>query len=197
VVSDKGYARAADPRPARTRAAIYAAVADLTDRSAGDVSVNAVIRASGVSRSAFYSHFQNLDDLLVSMLSEAFRDIAAKRAASLRADPRSAAREAQERLVTFVSDRRAFLRASLDWRVSSRAHETVVQAYAEGVYADIEARGAAAPQRADVHDLATFIAGGAVTLLTQWIREDDDETPRDVIVDRLMSVMPEWLIGPG
>jgi len=191
---DDEQLRAPDPRPARTRAAIYAAVADLTSQSAGDISVNAIIRASGVSRSGFYAHFRNLDDLLVAMLSDAFRSIAVEYTASEGASPGSAARAAQERLVAFVSDRRAFLRASLGWQVSSRAHETVVQAYAEGVQAAIESRAHAAPQHADVHDLATFIAGGSVALLTQWIREDDDDASRAAIVDRLLSVMPDWLI---
>ena len=196
-MSDNEQRRAPDPRPARTRAAIYAAVAELTSQLASDISVNAIVRASGVSRSGFYSHFRNLDDLLVAMLSDAFRGIAVEHATSQGTDPGSAARAAQERLVAFVSDRRAFLRASLDWQVSSHAHETLVQAYAEGVQTAIESRGHAAPQHADVHDLATFIAGGSVALLTQWVREEDDDASQTVIVDRLLSVMPDWLIGSG
>jgi AcrR family transcriptional regulator len=187
--------RAADPRPARTRAAIYAAVADLTGEPGQEVSVNAILRASGVSRSGFYAHFSGLDDLLVAMLSDTYHGIAATYSTADPAHPAHAARHAQEQLVAFISARRAFIRSSLDWPVSSRAHETVTQAYADGIHDAIEARRDAAPAGASIDDLATFIAGGAVAILTKWIREGDDTVPQGVIVDRLLSVMPAWLIG--
>jgi AcrR family transcriptional regulator len=164
------------------------------------VSVNAILRASGVSRSGFYAHFTGLEDLLVGMLSDAFRDIAVTYSTgshAVDADPARSARIAQEQLVAFVSDRRRFLRASLDWPVGSRAHEIIVQAYAHGVRDAIEARETAAPRGVDADDLATFLAGGAVALLTRWIREeDDDSTPKQVVVDRLLAVMPDWLVTP-
>lgn len=138
---------------------------------------------------------RNLEDLLVSMLSDAFHDIAAEYATAQSADPGVAARAAQERLVAFMSDRRHFLQAALDWQVSYQAHEAVVRAYALGVEAAIESVGDAAPAHADVHDLATFIAGGSVTMLTRWVREDDDDVPREEVVNRLLSILPEWLIG--
>lgn len=193
--------RAEDPRPARTRAAIYEAVADLTTDPDADVSVNAILRASGVSRSGFYAHFAGLEDLLVGMLSDAFRDISVMYSAAsqdVEADGDSTARIAQEQLVAFVSDRRKFFRASLDWPVGSRAHETIVQAYARGMRDAIDARGGAAPQGVDADDLATFLAGGSVALLTKWIREEDDDfTPQNVVVERLLAVMPDWLVNPG
>jgi AcrR family transcriptional regulator len=187
--------RAADPRPARTRAAIYQAVADLTSEPEQDVSVNAILRASGISRSGFYAHFTGLDDLLVKMLSDAYEDLAATYLTTNTAHPAKAARQAQEQVVAFISDRRAFIRSSLDWPVGSRAHETIIQAYANGIHGAIEARGDAAPAGTDIDDLSLFIAGGAVTLLTRWIREGDDTVPQSAVVDRLLAVMPDWLIG--
>lgn len=187
--------KAVDPRPARTRAAIYAAVADLTRVPGQDISVNAIIRASGVSRSSFYGHFTGLDDLLVAMLSDVYREISVTYSAASAADPAGAARRAQEQLVEFVTERRAFLRASLDWPVSSRAHEVITQAYAHGVHDAILARGDAAPAGIDVDDLAVFIAGGAVAVLTRWIREGNDTVPLSVMVERLLAVMPDWLVG--
>ncbi|MDQ0642787.1 TetR/AcrR family transcriptional regulator [Microbacterium murale] len=189
--------RAVDPRPARTRASIYAAVAELALEPEQGVSVNAILRMSGVSRSGFYAHFTGLDDLLVAMVTEAYRDIAATYKAASVADPAGAARRAQEQLVAFISERRAFLRASLEWPVGSRAHEVITQAYAEGVRDAIVARGDAAPSGIDLDDMATFIAGGAIAMLTRWIREGDDSVPQSLLVDRLLAVLPEWLIGSG
>jgi AcrR family transcriptional regulator len=187
--------KAVDPRPARTRAAIYAAVAELTREPGQDISVNAIIHASGVSRSGFYAHFTGLDDLVVAMLSDAYRDIAATYSDASTTDPAQAARHSTEQLVAFISERHAFLRMSLDWPVGSRAHEVIIQAYADGVHDAIDARGDAAPAGVNIDDLAVFIAGGVVAVLTRWIREEDETVPQSAIVDRLLAVMPDWLVG--
>lgn len=187
--------KAVDPRPARTRASIYEAATRLASEPGQTISVNAIIRASGVSRSGFYSHFTGLDDLLVAMVSEAFRDIATTYAAAAKKDPTQAARQAQVQLVAFIDDRRTFIRSSLDWPVSSHVHEIVTQAYADGVRDAIEARMEAAPAGTNVDDLATFIAGGAIAMLTNWVREGDESAPQSVMATRLLSVLPDWLIG--
>jgi AcrR family transcriptional regulator len=187
--------KAVDPRPARTRAAIYAAVAELTREPGQDISVNAIIRMSGVSRGSFYGHFTGLDDLLVAMLSDAYRDTAAVYSAAGTADPARTTRDAQEQLVAFISERRAFLRASLDWPVGSRAHEMIIQAYADGVHDAIEARGDAVPAGLDIDDVALFIAGGVVAVLTRWIREGNETVSQSAMVDRLLAVMPDWLVA--
>jgi AcrR family transcriptional regulator len=187
--------RAADPRPARTRASIYAAVAELARDPEQEVSVNAILRASGVSRSGFYAHFTGLDDLLVAMLSDAYRSISATYASASTAEPEQAARHAQEQLVAFISERRSFFRSSLDWPVGSRAHEVITQACADGLHDAIDARADAVPAGVDIDDLATFLAGGTIAMLTRWIREGDDAAPQSVMVDRLLAVMPAWLIG--
>jgi AcrR family transcriptional regulator len=189
------WQKAVDPRPARTRAAIYAAVAELTREPGQDISVNAIIRASGVSRSGFYAHFTGLDDLVAAMLSDAYRDIAATYSAASTTDHAQAARRSQEKLVAFIRERHAFLRLSLDWPVGSRAHEVIIQAYADGVHDAIEARGDAVPAGVNIDDLAVYIAGGAVALLTRWIREEDHNAPQGLVVDRLLAVMPDWLVG--
>jgi AcrR family transcriptional regulator len=192
--SGKG-SKPVDPRPARTRAAIYAAVAGLTHEQGQDISVNAIIRASGVSRSGFYAHFTGLDDLLVAMYSDAYRDIAATYAGATDADTGQAVRHAQEQVVAFTKERWEFARSSLDWPVSSRAHEVVIQAHADGIRAAIETRGHAVPAGIDIDDMATFIAGGIVAVLTRWIREGDETLPQSAVVDRLLAVMPRWLLG--
>jgi AcrR family transcriptional regulator len=189
--------RATDPRPARTRAAIVGAVEDLVADSDAEISVNAIARAAGVSRSAFYSQFADLDDLAVSLLIDAFRDIGLDDVQARRdpgADAGVLARESSRRLVAHIGRRRAFYRASLDWKLSGRVHESVVSAYAEQVLATMAVLGEGVPPHVVHEDAARFVAGGAIALLTAWLRADAPDG-QDAMADRLVAVMPDWLAG--
>ena len=69
--------RAADPRPARTRAAlIEAATEALSTIDPGNLSITLLVKAAGVSRPTFYQHFSDLHELVhaaaLSKLSAAF-----------------------------------------------------------------------------------------------------------------------------
>jgi AcrR family transcriptional regulator len=198
-VQNKPVERATDPRPARTRAAIVGAVSEvIADPAArGEISVNAIARAAGVSRSAFYAQFSDLDELAVALLVDAFRDIGLDDVDARRepgADARTLAQESSRRLVAHIDERRAFYRASLDWRLSGRVHESVVDAYAQQVLATMAVLDAGVPPDVVPEDAARFIAGGAIAVLTAWLR---DEAPggRDAMADRLVAVMPDWLVG--
>jgi len=190
--------RAADPRPARTRAAIHAAVERLSAEEGTDFTVDAVARAAGVSRTSFYAHFPDLDALAVSMLVEAFReighdDVDARRSTGM--SRRALARASSVRLVEHVASRRAFYRASLDWKLSSRVHEHVVEAYADRVLETVAADPDLLPTGVDARDAARFVAGGALAVLTAWLRIDDPIDP-GALADRLVAVMPQWLTSP-
>jgi AcrR family transcriptional regulator len=189
--------RAADPRPARTRAAIMLAVESLVADPTTEVSINAIVRAAGVSRSAFYAQFSDLDELAVSMLVDAFRDIGLD---DLRArhdpaaDLRALATSSNRRMLAHIGSRCAFYRASLDWRLSGRVHERVVAAYAQQVLATMHVLDVDVPSQAHDEDTALFIAGGAIAMLTAWLR-DDAPDGQDEMLDRLLAVLPDWLVG--
>jgi len=189
--------RATDPRPARTRAAILGAVEKLVAEPQAEITVNAVVRAAGVSRSSFYAQFADLDDLAVAMLVDAFRDIGLDDLEGRKApdaDLRTLARASNRRLVAHVGQRSAFYRASLEWRLSGRVHESVVAAYAQQVLATMAALGEGVPPHVVHEDAARFVAGGAIALLTGWLR-DDAPAGQDAMAERLVAVMPEWLVG--
>jgi AcrR family transcriptional regulator len=189
--------RAADPRPARTRAAIVEAVEKLVAYPETEISVNAVARAAGVSRSSFYAQFADLDDLAVAMLVDTFRDIGLDDLEGRKtrdADLRTLARASSRRLVAHIGQRSAFYRASLEWRLSGRVHESVVSAYAQQVLATMAALGDRVPPHVVHEDAARFVAGGSVALLTAWLR-DDAPAGQDAMAERLVAVMPEWLVG--
>jgi len=189
--------RATDPRPARTRAAIIGAVEKLVADPETEVSVNAVARAAGVSRSSFYAQFADLDDLAVAMLVDTFRDIGLDDLEGRKipdADLRTLARASNRRLVAHIGQRSAFYRASLEWRLSGRVHESVVSAYAQQVLATMAVLGDRVPPHVVHEDAARFIAGGAIAMLTAWLRADAPGG-QGAMAERLVAAMPEWLVG--
>lgn len=70
-------ARAADPRPARSRAALIdAATEALGTGDPGNLNITALVKAAGVSRPTFYQHFTDVHELIhaaaLTKLSAAF-----------------------------------------------------------------------------------------------------------------------------
>jgi AcrR family transcriptional regulator len=188
--------RAPDPRPARTRAAIHRAVESLVD-AGSPVTVNAILQAAGVSRSAFYAQFADIDELALSLLVEQFHaigvdDIARRKGDS--PDEQQIARQAATRLVEHIDRRRAFYRSSLEWRVSARVHETLAAAFADQVSASMEVMGERVPPEHRDGHTARYIGGGAMALITAWLRDDEPIPPADMAA-RLLGAMPEWLVG--
>jgi AcrR family transcriptional regulator len=188
--------RAPDPRPARTRSAIVLAVEKLA-LAGSDISVNAIVRSAGVSRSAFYAQFTDLDDLALSMLVAQFQAIGEQdvqlRGASL-ADERAIARLAAERLIAHIDQRRSLYRAALDWHVSARVHEALARAFAERIEDSMSVMGDRVPPERRNSYTARFIGGGALALITDWLR-DDAPVPPASMARRLLDAMPEWLVG--
>ncbi|MBE1514441.1 TetR/AcrR family transcriptional regulator [Nesterenkonia halotolerans] len=190
--------RVVDPRPARTRAAIYAAVRRLVTVDGAEITVNAIATEAGVSRTSFYAQFADLDALAVSMLVDAFRDIGHEDITARqnnRATRRDLAQASSRRLVQHIAGRRPFYRASLDWKLTSRVHETVIEAYADQVLAVIAVDPPILPADLDPGDAARFVAGGVLAVLTTWLRDEGHDWGSDhhVLADRLVSAMPPWL----
>ena len=66
-----------DRRARRSRAAIIGALNNLLlDGAIGEVTLNAVVNAAGISRSTFYLHFSNLDALIGTAITPLFNDLA-------------------------------------------------------------------------------------------------------------------------
>jgi AcrR family transcriptional regulator len=199
--------RAADPRPARTRAAVFAAIESLSVRhdEGTEFTISAILRESGISRGAFYTHFPTMEDLAEQILEDRFQKIGRSDRAQRRVDVKRAARdpesslrrpaqESQLEIARFLRSHRAFFRASLDWRVSSRVHETVVSMYAREIRATLALLGPAVPRHIDPHAFSLMIAGGSIAIQTAWLREAEPATP-EVLAERLLAAMPEWFVG--
>ncbi|WP_193106967.1 TetR/AcrR family transcriptional regulator [Brachybacterium sp. FME24] len=199
--------RAPDPRPARSRAAVFRAVEALSARRTEESSftVMAILRESGISRGTFYTHFPTLEDLAEQMFEQRFaligeadrtdrRAALASAARDPQADLRRPAEDSQLALARFVEDHRPFLRATLDWRVSSQVRESVIAAHATQVRETLRVMGPSVPPHLDHEAFSLMIAGGTVALLTAWLRDEDPITP-EAMAERLLSTMPDWFVG--
>ncbi|MDJ1370996.1 TetR/AcrR family transcriptional regulator [Gulosibacter molinativorax] len=188
--------RAADPRPARTRAAIQDAVRRLAARPDQEISVNAIAREASVSRSAFYDQYSDLDALAIDMLSGIFR--ASTVADTMRIRRGDSLREAAEAatlvFLDYLDEHRAFFVSSLEWKTTSRAPEAVRRALADNYLEIFDVLGSAVPPGINRDDTALFLAGGTITLITEWMRESPP-TPKREFALRLMAQHPTWVSG--
>ena len=185
-----------DPRVARTRQAILDAVETL---AAGDqpISVAAIVRAAGIGRSSFYTHFSGIDELAVTVLSGVFQTIGAEDVELRRhriVSGAEAARVAQVRLVGHLVQHRALYASMLALPFTSTVYTQAVEGYAAQVRATI-ALLPEVPHGISADAVAIYTASGSLGLLAHWIRSDDP-VPADVLVDQLMSLVPAWLAAP-
>ncbi|WP_068494945.1 TetR/AcrR family transcriptional regulator [Pseudoclavibacter helvolus] len=183
--------RSPDPRPARTQAAIIAAVERLSAR--GDaVTVPAIAAEAGVSRSTFYAQFKDLDALAVRILTEVFTEI---EALDLRlrasATPIETARATTSQLVAEFAKRRTLYAGVLGSRTTTEAHRGVRAVFAEQALGTMQLT---VPVGLDPKVAAEYVAGGSLAVLTAWLLSDTPE-PIERVQQQLLSLLPAWLIN--
>lgn len=181
-----------DPRVARTRAAIVAAVHRVLAANPESIAVTDVIRESGVSRSSFYSHFASIDELAMYLLGEEYSRIAA-----LDRDLRQthsvsdleAMRRSQERLVDHYTENRALYAAAL--ALSTETDRRAATEMAIPILANIRALSGV-PADIQPEIAALYVANAAVGLLHAWLRGEVEAT-KTQLVNHLVSLLPVWL----
>lgn len=182
--------RAEDPRPARTRAAIVAAVEALSERSA-EVTVPAIVAEAGVSRSTFYSQYRDLDALAVAILTDAFTEIEVLDLALRRtATPTETAQATTARLVAEFARKRSLYAGVLGSRTTTEAHRAVQDAFAEQALGTMRAT---VPEHVDPVIAADYVAGGSIAVITAWLLSDRPASTEHV-QRQLLALLPPWLI---
>lgn len=198
--------RAQDPRPARTRAAIFAAARDLTAAD-GEVTVNALAQRAGVSRAAFYSHFSGLDALMAAMLSQMFDSSRERGIAYTQqgAGLHDAVRFGFGMLTAYVELHHTFLRGALDWKFSHRTYTILVDTMV-GLYGEALRRlGDEVPEHLRTEDASRSIVGGCLTLVVHWLLATEQQAQEGValeatdLLDSILTTAPSWYTGlePG
>ena len=183
--------RSPDPRPARTQAAIVAAVERLSARG-DEVTVPAIVAEAGVSRSTFYAQFKDLDALAVRILTEVFTQIEALDL-SLRETqtPIETARATTSQLVAEFAKRRTLYAGVLGSRTTTEAARAVRAAFAEQALGTMQLT---VPAGLDPKVAADYVAGGSLAVLTAWLLSDTPE-PIERVQQQLLALLPAWLIN--
>jgi AcrR family transcriptional regulator len=191
----RSMASNADNRAVRTRAALSRAVEE-TVQSDPDAVLTAagLCTVAGVTRSAFYSHFADVDDLLVWMVAQAFEPIAesdvARRGRGSVSGWESTNLVIRD-VIAEIRSRPAFFRRVLtDGRGSTvwRIVESVAARTARTL-----ASVAGTPQDVDLVVTSRFLAGGVVAVIASAVAYDSAMSD-DELVAQIVALFPAWLI---
>lgn len=198
--------RAPDPRPARTRAAIYTAARELSSAD-GEVTVNALTRRAGISRAAFYSHFSGLDELIGQMLHDMFQTVWEEGAAMHRgvASPHERVRSSTAVVVAYVEQHRAFLLGALDWKFSHRTFLALLEMVSVRHRHAFDALGEDLPAEVDRSVASDAFAGSQLSLIIRWLDRsehvvaDGGEPDAAALLESTLRCWPTWYTGlqPG
>lgn len=183
----------ADPRPARTRTAIVAALKDAV-ASGEPVSVSSLARRAGISRSAFYTHFATLDDLAVYALDEVFKAVAEQDVLARSSGAQSGADTARRSLrvlVDHLSAHRQLYGGLFATSARSPAQSAIVDRFTDVTrrvlpYVDNP------PEGVNPDASAAFVGAGIMGLLGSWLRGELDLDPEGA-VEQLLRVIPPWM----
>jgi len=183
-----------DPRTKRMMSRLFAAAASLA-ANPGGFSVRTLVDAAGVSRSAFYAHFTDLNDFASAFLAHSLADIRSHVSATSSQQPRDAiARSGYERLIAHLVAHFEMYRAALAIDAMRTAYERFVASYAIEVF-ESAAAGAQQNARVNARVAAIHTAGGVASVLIAWLLGAIDLSD-DEVVDQLVALTPSWLQSP-
>lgn len=192
-VSPKQGPRAPDPRPARTRAAIIAAIERLGEQEA-DISVSLVVAEAGLSRSSFYSQFNDLGDVAVQLIQQLYDEPVPALVGHLDAGaPPEARFEATCALLEEFEKRRGLFAAVLGGGATVSAQWEVSEILARGVLRDITP---IVPPDINAHVAARFIAAGYLMNIVEWV-SDEHPAPIETMATDLLAMLPDWVAAPS
>ncbi|GAA3716426.1 TetR/AcrR family transcriptional regulator [Nonomuraea antimicrobica] len=178
---------ARDRRVRRSRAALMrAAVALVTERRTSGVPLSDIAEAADASRKVVYQHFGDRDTLLL----EAGLDLARRELLPhLTTSPKETdGRERALAVSRHFAEHRVFYRALLTGSCAFALGQELIRLLLpvnrkgmQELYGDL-----LDPQAID--DMATFMTGGAASLVTTWVIEGADPLDPEAFTDRLLSV---------
>lgn len=193
--------RAPDPRPARTKAALFTAARNLC-ATGDEVTINDLVRHAGVSRSAFYTHYEDIEDLLGEMLDQLF-EVQVAQATTLagKRTPQEIVQSTMASMAAYAGIHRAFLRGSLNWKVRHRAYVDVVRTCARLHEKVLRLMGKDLPAHVEIAPTARFFAGGTMQVIVDWFdlagqdARDGKAVDESTLLTELLRVLPSWYTG--
>jgi AcrR family transcriptional regulator len=186
-----------DARALRTRREIAEALQRLAQRKA-DVTVSSLVREAGVSRGTFYTHYAGLEELAGDLQATLVHHIAGWERQRAHLDPgeavmsrRESIAEALRMVVDHYSEYRSFYAAVFSLPTSLETTNALVTALADELQEHM-LTDAMIPPDVDARMAALFIAGGWMTVISEWVmgRLDAQEA---LVARHLVSLVPEWM----
>ena len=185
----KSATRAPDPRPARTRAAILAAIERLGEQGA-ELSVSQVVAEAGLSRSSFYSQFKDLGDVAVQLVRELYhRPDAADLDPSGKGSPPDSILSATGVLLAEFENRRPLYAAVLGSSAAVSAQWEVCEIMAQGALRSI---GGLVPEHIDPEFAARHIASGYLANIVEWLCSEHPVSTGE-LESQLREMLPIWV----
>lgn len=203
--SRSAVSTAPDPRAERTRQLIFTAIRTLIADQSSSVTVPEIVRIAGISRSSFYAHFASLDVLAAEYLRAQFTDLALDQVGTQQVgtqqlgDPdasagRSGARIGYARLVAHMVENFPLYASVLALPLTRSAYDQIVDAYATQMLESVMVADSV-PAEVNAELVTTYVAGGALTLISAWMRGQLDVSDDD-LVDQLVALLPAWVLEP-
>lgn len=186
-----------DPRAQRTRELIFRAVETLAAEDANTLSVSDIVRVAEISRSSFYAHFSDVDELAAAFLHATFTEIGTAEG-GIRIEGESSAETARRgyrRLVAHIVDHYTVYQSTLTLPPMRKAYDDAVAAYACSLVLSI-AEQTVTPRGSVPEIVATYAAGGVIAVIRSWLNGtvsmSDDE-----LVEQLVMLLPPWTLPSG
>ncbi|NKX56579.1 TetR/AcrR family transcriptional regulator [Arthrobacter mobilis] len=190
-----GRADTLDPRSLATRRKLAAALlAAARDEGLQTVSASGLAREAGLSRSGFYEHFANVDELAFFVLDDLLADIGALDLEARRkegVDGRAVGEWALELLLDRILEHQNFYTHLLVAGGFPGAAGRIIEKFAEHQQPGVRLEK---PEWTESRiDLVTeSVAGMLVSGIRYWLRTGAQESPRE-FAQELMQIVPGWL----
>lgn len=186
-----------DARAVRTRDRIVSALEYLAEQGR-EINVSSVVREAGISRGTFYTHFSSLEDLAVEMQAEVVHLLAGMERTAAHLDPKGTSESRRESISKALSEvvdhyyrYRSFYAAVFSMPISQAAAKARVEALATELQEHMSI-DAVVPEHVNVRMASLFIAGGWITVLSEWTLGSFEATGEQV-AEHMVSLVPEWL----
>jgi len=196
ATTDSSSASTGDRRVRRTRANLQRALLELVaEQDLSQISIADVVDRADVSRSTFYDHYHDVDELAEAACTSMIDDLIASLTAidpapAKPSDPRQDPNPAVTAFFTHFNEHARLYRSLLGPTGSPRVIEhvrlrTTAAARLSPVLpapSDTPARGAADPPDMSRDVPAAFVAGALLGVATDWLQRGCPGTPREMTV---------------
>ncbi|MBS3178869.1 MULTISPECIES: TetR/AcrR family transcriptional regulator [unclassified Pseudoclavibacter] len=197
-----------DPRQARTRSALRAAIYELAAaQPIADVSVAQVARAAGITRDTFYRHATTPEHLLADFLGEEIDALMAPIAnlPATSGTELSVFDEPERELLRHVARHAQIYLNAMAPRLTGPVRDTLVDRVEAGLLTHLERHPEIAPPAQPGIDderhrriLVAYAGSGTVSAIEEWLRSGelgDVDGDVDAAASTIIAASPDWWLG--